>query len=334
MAALLGRDIEIVNIRRGRKNPGLQPQHLTAVRAMAIITGAQLEGDALGSEEMRFYPRQPRGGDYEFDVAQVRASAGSVGLIFQAVAPALFFAGRASRLILKGGTHVAWSPPTTYLESVFLPVLTSMGLRATVKTKQWGWYPKGGGVAEAEVAPARSVKPMQLDDRGEFLTIEGLSVVSNLRPSIAERQRDRFLRRLKEKGLRAEFEILQAPSPGQGTCILAVVRYERAVAGFSALGEAGKPAERVADEAFQDFDRHHNSGRAVDEHLADQLLIYMALAEGVSSFTTSQITQHLLTNCWVIEQFLPVKFKIEGKQGEVGRVEVHGLGYAGSMNPR
>jgi RNA 3'-terminal phosphate cyclase (ATP) len=326
MAALLGRDLEIINIRRGRKNPGLQPQHLTAVRAMAAITNGQLTGDALGSQQLVFHPQQPTGGHYEFDVAQVKASAGSVGLIFQAVAPALFFASQPSRLTLKGGTHVAWSPPTTYLERVFLPTLDRMGLQASMTTHQWGWYPKGGGLAEAALTPAAGVKPIELNDRGALLRIEGLSVVSNLPLKIAERQRDQFLRRLKGMEMSAEFEVTSVPSIGQGTFILAIAHYEGAVAGFSALGERGKPAERVADDAFHEFQRYNASGQAVETHLADQLLIYMVLAKGVSSFTTSQITQHLLTNCWVIEQCLPVTFTIEGELGEPGRVQVEGIG--------
>jgi RNA 3'-terminal phosphate cyclase (ATP) len=327
LAALLGREIEVVNIRQGRKNPGLQPQHLTAVRAIAAITNGQLSGDSLGSQQLVFQPQNPTGGDYEFDVSRVKASAGSVGLIFQAVAPALFFSQQPSRLRLKGGTHVAWSPTATYLERVFLPVMDSMGLRARLKTSPWGWYPSGGGIAEAELSPASAVKPIKLNERGALLRVEGLSVVSNLPLSIAEHQRDQFLRRLRAKGLSAEFEVLPGPSIGQGTFILAVAHYEGAVAGFSALGERGKPAERVADEAFDEFDQHHASGRALDKHLADQLLIYMALAKGVSSFTTCQITQHLLSNCRVIERFVAVKFASEGRVGEPGCVEVEGVGY-------
>jgi RNA 3'-terminal phosphate cyclase (ATP) len=327
MAALLGRDLTVGNIRKGRKNPGLQPQHLTSVQAMTAITHAQVSGDALGSERLDFHPQHPTGGDYEFDVAKVKASAGSVGLLLQAVAPALFFAREPSQLKLKGGTHVAWSPPTTYLEKVFLPTIERMNLRASLSTTPWGWYPKGGGSAVAELNPASAITPLAANDRGDLIRIEGLSVVSNLRLSIAGRQRDQFLRRLDKLGLSASFEVMSAPSIGQGTFIQAIAHYPNAVAGFSALGERGKRAERVADEAFNEFEQHHSSGRALDKHLADQVLIYMALAGGRSSFTTSEITQHLLTNCWVIEQFLPVTFTVEGRLGEPGRVQVEAVGF-------
>ncbi|RMG52733.1 MAG: hypothetical protein D6723_08340 [Acidobacteria bacterium] len=148
-------------------------------------------------------------------------------------------------------------------------------------------------------------------------------MVSNLPRSIAHRQRDRLLQRLAEKGLSVGSEILDAPSPGKGTFVFLLAHYESMRAGFGALGERGKPAERVADEAFAAFWAHHVSGAAVDKHLADQLVVYLALAEGPSRFTTSEVTRHLLTNLWVIEQFLPVTFTVEGELGQPGVVEVH-----------
>jgi RNA 3'-terminal phosphate cyclase (ATP) len=321
LAALLNRPVEIINIRRGRKKPGLQPQHLTAVQAIAAVTNAEVTGAGLGSERLVFEPRTIVGGEYEFDVAAVKASAGSVGLVFQAVAPVLFAAAEPSHLTLKGGTHVPWSPPTTYLQSVFLPTLATLGLQGNIETRRWGGYPIGGGIAEATITPAQTILPLNHTARGELEQLEGWSVVSNLPRSIAERQRDQARRRLAREGLSAPVEILEAPSVGKGTFVFLLARYHDTVAGFSALGERGKPAERVADEAVHEFLAHHVSGMAVDKHLADQVLIYLALAAGRSTFTTSEITQHLLTNIWVIEQFLPVKFEVGGELGQPGVVE-------------
>lgn len=320
LAALLNRPVEMINIRRGRKKPGLQPQHLTAVQALAAITKAHVTGADLGSERLTFKPRELVGGQYEFDVAAVKASAGSVGLIFHAVAPALFCAKEASQLILKGGTHVPWSPPTTYLQSVFLPMVEKLGLCARIETLRWGWYPIGGGIASATIYPCDDVAPVILTERGELKHLECLSVVSNLPRSIAERQQQQVIRRLESKKLSAECEIIEAPSAGKGTCVFLLARYEHAVAGFSSLGARGKPAEQVANEAVDEFLAHHESGMVVDKHLADQLLIYLALARGSSEFTTSEITQHLLTHIWVIEQFLPVSCEVKGACGQSGRV--------------
>ncbi|MCS6805421.1 MAG: RNA 3'-terminal phosphate cyclase [Acidobacteriota bacterium] len=322
LAALLNRPIEIINIRRGRKKPGLQPQHLTAVQALTAITKAHVTGANLGSEHLRFEPRELAGGEYEFDVAAVKASAGSVGLVFHAAAPALFCAKQASRLILKGGTHVPWSPPTTYLQFVFLPMVEKLGLRASIETLRWGWYPTGGGIAAVTIHPCDKIAPVTLTERGQLEQIECLSVVSNLPRAIAERQQQQVIRRLHGQQLSAQCEILEAPSAGKGTCVFLLARYEHALAGFSSLGARGKPAEQVANEAIDEFLAHHESGMIVDKHLADQLLIYLALAHGSSEFTTSEVTQHLLTHVWVIEQFLPVKCEVSGALGQPGRVTV------------
>jgi RNA 3'-terminal phosphate cyclase (ATP) len=254
-----------------------------------------------------------------------------VSLVFQAVLPALLFAAKPTRLVLKGGTHVPWSPPTTYVEQVFLPALAKMNIRASMKTIKWGYYPQGSGIAEAEIEPCQTITPIELTERGGLVRIAGAAVVSNLPESIAERECRRFLQRLSKKELAAEIEINQSPSAGRGTCLMIIAEYETAVAGFSSLGEIGKRAEVVADEAFDEFVAFHRSDAAVDKHLADQLVIYMALAGGRSTLTVSGVTDHLLTNIWVVEQFLPVKFEVVGEKESPGRVSVEGIGFKPGM---
>jgi RNA 3'-terminal phosphate cyclase (ATP) len=327
LAALLAREVEIINIRRGRKVPGLQPQHLTAVRAIRDITGGRTLGDELGSELLIFMPGKCEGGVYEFDVSKIRASAGSVSLIFQAVLPALLFAPCPTHLVLKGGTHVPFSPPTTYVERVFLPLLQRMGGRASLKTIRWGWYPHGGGIVEADIEPVERLSAIDLTRREELVKIEGLAVVSHLPLSIAERLCRRLLQRLARYELVAEIELVHAPAAGRGAGLFVFARYGDVVAGFSALGEVGKRAEAVADEVYRALVAHHRSGKVADRHVADQLLLYMALAEGRSAITVSEITPHLLTNVWVIERFLPVKFEVEGEVGKPGAVSVEGVGF-------
>jgi RNA 3'-terminal phosphate cyclase (ATP) len=327
LAAVLSCEVEIVNIRRGRKVPGLQPQHLTAVRAIREITRGRTLGDELGSELLIFRPGRCEGGIYEFDVSKIRASAGSVSLIFQTILPAVLFAPRPTHVVLKGGTHVPFSPPTTYIEKVFLPVLHRMGVRASLRTVRWGWYPQGGGVVEADVEPVERLSALELTAREELVKIAGLAVVSNLPLSIAERFCRRLLQRLASSQLVAEVELVQAPASGKGAGLFVFAHYGDVVAGFGALGEIGKRAEAVADEVYRALMAHHRSGKVVDKHLADQLLLYMALAEGRSTITVSEITPHLMTNVWVIEQFVPVKFTVDGEVGKPGAVSVEGIGF-------
>lgn len=328
LAAILGKQIHITNIRAGRKNPGLQPQHLTGVRAVAEICQGKLEGDELLSKEIKFVPGDIKSGNYEFDVMKVKSSAGSTGMIFQQVAPVLSFAKEKSNLTLKGGTHVTWAPPIDYLAKVFLPTVFDMGFHAKIETINWGWYPMGQGEVKAQVHPIKdSLSPIQLDERGNLKRIWGVSAVCHLPMSIAERQKDQGYGRLKDKKFRSEIELLSVPGLGQGTFFFIVAEFENAIAGFSSLGKRGKPAEEVADDAVNEFLKYYKIKMAIEKHLGNQLILYMALAKGKSSFTVSEISNHILTNIWVVEQFLPVKFEVKGSLGEAGEVAVEGVGF-------
>lgn len=324
LSAILGKPVEVYNIRAGRKNPGLQAQHLTAVKALAQISGAKVEGAEPGSQSLRFVPGLLRGADYLFEVG----TAGAVSLIFQALVLPLAFADAPSRATLRGGTHVPWSPPFHYLDEVFLPLAAGMGLKAALKLIRWGFYPKGGGEIQVEVHPSPKLRPINLEKRGALLEIRGFSAVANLPWSVAERQRSQVLSRLSAEGLKGQVEMITALSPGQGSCVFLLAEFENARSGFSGLGERGKPAEKVADEAALALLAFLKSGAAVDPFLADQLLLPMVLAEGRSILTTSRLSQHLLTNVWLIRQFLPVPIDIEGEEGGPGRVVVEGGGVA------
>ena len=326
LSAILRQPLQVDRIRSGRKKPGLMPQHLTGVQAIARISGGVVEGAELHSEKIVFHPGEIQAGEYEFDVARVKASAGSTGMIFQTIAPPLSFAEGKSSLVLKGGTHAHWAPPIDYLSAVFLPAVREMGFEARIATERWGWYPQGGGIVRAKIVPTTSSEGITLEDRGTLKGITGLSVVSNLPRSIAERQRNQALKRLREKGFEADISLIEAPSMGTGTFFFLLLEFERLVAGFSGLGARGKRAEKVADEAVNALFAYLETGDAVDPYLADQLILYMALAQGPSSFTTSEISRHLLTNVWVVEQFLPVKFQVQGRLGTPGRVRVEGIG--------
>lgn len=322
LATILGRPLEVSRIRARRKNPGLQAQHLTAVTALAEVAEAEVKGAELGSTALTFRPRRVKGGDYVLDVG----TAGATTLVFQALVwPMSLGAGR-GQLVIRGGTHVPWSPPFHYLRDVFLPAAGALGLQAGVELLRWGLYPRGGGGIRAEVHPPTQFKPIDLLSRPSPSTVRGISAVANLPKTIGERQRDRAARRLKAEGLAADIEFVEASGMGQGTILFLVLPEGPAPAGFSALGERGKPAEQVADDAVDQLLAFIRSGAAVEAHLADQLLIPMALASGRSAMTVERITDHLVTNAWVIERFLPGAVAIEGKAGEPGRVTVEGAG--------
>jgi RNA 3'-terminal phosphate cyclase (ATP) len=330
LASITGVPVRIERIRAGRPRPGLRPQHLTAVRAAAAICEARLEGDDIGSQTLAFVPgSSTRPGNYLFDVAEAAqgGSAGSVGLVLQTVLLPLALAGEPSTLAIRGGTHVPWAPSASYLEHVYAPSLAQMGARAQIELKRWGFYPAGGGEVRVHIPRCeRPLRPLVLAERGELEHAYGTAVAMNLPSHIAQRMSVRAHRVMAEAGVQAHVKPLRVRGHGPGAGIFLFARYTHATAGFTAYGRKGLPSERVADAACRDFTTHHHSGAPVDLHLADQLVLPMALAEGRSALMTSCVTQHLLTNAWVLRQFMNVEIDVQQEAGRKGRLIVEGKG--------
>lgn len=321
LAALTGCAVQIENIRANREKPGLRPQHLTAVMAVAQICGAEVDGASVGSDELVFKPHAIRPGSYEFDVSKIQASAGSVNLVLQTILWPLIFAEKKSHIVFKGGTHVPFAPTFNYIADIFLPTVAEMGLICDYRLVKAGYYPIGGGETRLEIRPVDELKPIDLSKLTEPISLELISAVSNLPDSIAERQMNEATERLQERDLTSAVDIKQYPSPGKGTFVFISSNAGPVHAGFQSLGELKKRAEKVADEACDDLFAYLDSEMALDKHLADQLIIPMALAKGNSKFTTSEITLHLLTNISVVEKFLDVRFHISNALGEPGLIE-------------
>jgi RNA 3'-terminal phosphate cyclase (ATP) len=291
-----------------------------SVRAAAQISGALVEGDRVGSGELVFMPRhRPSGGTYTFDVGSTEAggSAGAVSLVFQTVFLPLSLANTPSDLTLIGGTHVAWSPPFHYLAHVFLPAVADLGLRADLRLEQWGWYPRGGGTVRARISPRQPSSSARFGwskgelGRGSPVRVWGISAASSLPKHVIERQKAQAEEALRKAGLRAEIEEIAATAAGIGTVVFLVAEYKNGIAGFTSYGALRKPAEKVADEAARDLVKFHASKACVDSHLADQLLLPIVMCNAEASFTTPEITEHLRTNAWVIEQFLGPRVDIQ-----------------------
>ena len=320
LSAILNRPIRISGIRAGRKKPGLAPQHLTCVNAVAAIANAEVIGGQLGSQTLTFRPQEISGGDYTFDVAESRPSAGALSLVFQSIALPLSFAKVASSVTLRGGTHVPWSPSVHYLREIFIPMAAKFGFQGSIRLSRWGWYPKGGGEAFAQVQPSVDWRGVDFQHRGRLQAIHATSAGSNLPEHIINRQQNQIKKRLGRFDSLVNIERVKGTSIGQGTLVFLKAEFENVRAGFSALGARGKRAERVADEACQELVDFVKSDAAIEPYLADQLVLPMALAKGESRFTTSQITRHLTTNIWLVQQFLPVRFEVNGAEKEPGEI--------------
>jgi RNA 3'-terminal phosphate cyclase (ATP) len=322
LSAARGVPVEVHSIRARRSKPGLQPQHLTALRALAEICGADVEGAAPGSQRLCFAPGAIRPGEYRFDVG----TAGSTALVLQAILLPLAFARGPSRVILTGGTHVPWSPPIHYVRDVWLPALAEMGLSARVALLRWGFYPKGGGRVSVEIEGGADLVPARLISPGGMAGIRGLSAVASLPRQVAERQRDQALRRLEAEGHQANITVEEAEASGPGSFLMLVADTGGLSAGFAALGERGKPAERVADEAVENLVGFLKAEAGCDPHLADQLVLPMALARGTSRLTTSRVTQHLLTVVRLVQEVLGCPVQVGGEEGRPGHLTIEGVG--------
>ncbi|MFN2220378.1 MAG: RNA 3'-terminal phosphate cyclase [Anaerolineae bacterium] len=335
LSAITGQPVRIEGIRAGRRKPGLMPQHLTAVQAAKRICNAGVEGAKRNSQTLEFHPGSaPQAGTYTFDVAQAAkgGSAGSVSLILQTVLVPLALAEGTSQVTLVGGTHVAWSPPYDYLKRVYLPALARMGITAKMTIKNWGWYPIGGGRIQATIQGRGSGTPIQIPDaaianqvlreRGALLRVRGLSASSNLPKHIRNRQERAALQALRSNGVNVRVDVVDAPSKGQGTIVFLWAEFENTAAGFKALGELGKPAERVAEEAAEQLLKYLRGDAALDRYLADQLVLPLTLAAGPSEFTTEAVTAHLLTNAWAVNQFFPGRVHVTGREGEPGSCSI------------
>lgn len=325
LSAILKRPVQIKGIRAGRDPSGLRPQHLKTIEALAQVTGAEAEGVRIGSERILFSPGKTVAGEYSFDVA----TAASVTLLLQGLLPPLCFGQGLSRLRLTGGTHVPWSPPYHYFSRILVPTLRRMGIVLRTKLERWGWYPMGGGIVDVEIEPTSGLRPISLTERGKVKGVFGLSASSNLPSHVVSRQKDRAAERLeKELGLYVEIETNdRAPALGAGSFLFLGVETEGGLAGFSSLAEKGKPAERVADEGVDSLKTYLFSEGALDPNLSDQIVLFMALAQGTSSFTVTRMTEHLLTNLWVVSQFLDVRITKSRGEGESGRVDLVAQGF-------
>lgn len=318
LSMMTAQPVHLVNIRARRPKPGLQPQHLAAMRAAATISGAEVEDGALGSSELTFIPGAIRPGNYRFDIG----TAGSTSLLLQTIYLPLAFADNSSEVMFIGGTHVSWSPSFHYLDLQWLPYLRRMGLEAELELLLAGFYPQGNGQVLARITPARSLTPLNLPERGALRRTRGIAGVANLDASIAERQRSRATERLKSKHKDIEIALLDLPARAKGTFLLLHAEFKQASACYVGLGALGKRAEQVADEACLWLEKFLAGTGAIDEYLADQLLLPLAFASGASKFRTAQVTPHLLTNAEVIRAFGAAEIEIDREQRKEANVRV------------
>ncbi len=314
LSCITGKSLHIENIRAARRNPGLAKQHLSCVQAAYQICNGKCQGASQHSRVLDFHPGTVQSGDFHFDIG----SAGSASLVIQTLLPALFLANKPSTVTVTGGTHNPLAPPFDFLCETFLPAIATAGFHGNCKLIKHGFFPAGGGKITFDIQPWRK-KPHQiieLCEPSKQFQIHARIYTAKLPAHIAERQEKLLL----QSGLNIQNveHIEVTDSEGPGNCAMIRLCNSDHTTVFTAFGMRGKPSHNVISEVVNLAKDFLVSGAAVDRFLADQLLIYMAISKA-GSYTTNELSAHLITNIEIIKKFLDVDFCVD-EQKEVYRV--------------
>jgi len=323
LASLLGEEIKIENIRAGRDKPGLRAQHLKVVQACQEMCHGVVKNASVGSKEITYTPRvRFNGGEYSWDIG----TAGSTTMMAQTLLPLACFARKPSKFRLEGGLFQDFAPSAYHMKFVLLPLLKRMGVHVELDIIRPGYVPRGGGVIEVRVEPAGKLKPLNLTEQGKIYNIKGIALSSHLREKrVSQRMAAECQRALSSYGYKAEIEEIEDESSYQEGAALAIYAEtgQGNRMGSDRAGRPGRSSESIGRYVAERFREDIKTGAAVDRYIADQLIIYAGLADGVTRYSVPHITEHVETNLWLIEEFLGAKTKIEGNL-----IEIAGLGFS------
>lgn len=310
LSALTRQPLRIFNIRANRPKKGLAAQHLTAVKAVAKLCDASLQGLEIGSTEIIFSPNDLMAGSYDVNIK----TAGSTSLVLQAFMIPAAFASSSVNISVRGGTDVRWSPSINYLQKVTAPILKKMGYSIDIDLISRGHYPRGGGLVKASIQPVTVLKPLNLLDM-EVSSVKGISHAVNLPLHVAERQASSAEKLLNKKGWDVDIEIEHSTnSLSQGSGIVLWTDGGTPLGG-SSIGERGKSAEKVGQQAANELIYFLDKNAPIDKYMGDQIIPYLAIA-GNSQIMVAEYTLHTKTNISIVEKLTGKKFKVEGKIGE------------------
>lgn len=321
LSAIIGKPIKVINIRGAKKGGiGLKTQHLEGVLAIAQLCNAEVKGVKLGSTEIEFIPKKLENKELDIKIS----TAGSIGLFFQSLQIPTAFTDDVVKIYVKGGsTASSWSPPIHYVQNVFLPIVSKMGYKAEIEIIKEGFYPRGGAEVKITVYPIRKLTSLRLVSCGKVLRIKGISIVGSLPKHIADRQANSAKKILIDYGfenVKIDSKTVRTPSPGTSVTLWA--ECENTIVGADTIGKKGKPAEKVGEEVAKALIKSIESKTGLDKYMGDQIIPFIALAEGRSKITVEKVSQHCKTNISVCEQILGVKFEIKDR-----KISVDGIGF-------
>jgi len=323
LAVLLGEELHLFNIRARRDKPGLRPQHLKAIEALKQMCQGKLEGGKVGSSEIKFRPGGAvKGGHYEWDIG----TAGSTTLLVMTLLPAACFARKAMSFKIAGGLFQDFAPSAYHMQHVLSPALHKMGVIAPLNIIRPGYVPRGGGIIEVKVEPvAGKIKPISLPAQGQVTSIKGIALSSHLKErQVSERMAETCNKVLLSKGYHARLEIVHDDTALQRGAALAIYATTSTgcIIGADRAGEPRRTSEEIGKSTARSLLADLATRATVDRYLADQLIFYAALADGVSEYRIPQMTEHVESNLWLAESILGAKIEVRDNL-----VKIQGIGY-------
>lgn len=324
LCALCQEKLHLFNIRARRDKPGLRPQHLATVLALEKICGGRVEGARLGAQEIVFTPgKKIRGGDYEFDIK----TSGSATMLVLSLLPLLIFAPEGSNLLVRGGTFQDYAPSAFHMEKVLFPHLREMGLSLRMKMLRPGYVPRGEGLLQVEIDPLskEGFRGLEREEQGSLKDIKGIALSSHLKErQVSRRLAETCTRVLGKKGYPVQIEERldeSALQPGAALALWAETQ-KGCILGADMAGKPRRPSEYISRYVARTLLEDLHSGATVDRFLADQLVIFAALARGETRYLVPGLTEHLSTNLWLVSQILGAFAEVDGDNF---RVKIKGI---------
>ena len=315
--------VSITNIRENRSNPGIKPQHYTALSLLKQLSNATTEGLEIGSSHLSFKPGTFVSGRYQFDVG----TAGSLPLICQTVLPLALHIAEPLEVSLRGGTDVKWSPSWDYFTQVFLPLVQQCGLQVDTTLVRRGYYPKGGGDILLRIDPCHKLQGILYDKPAEYHIVNGKVHLGMLPDHVGKRMAHQAIKGLLKEDLQADISIDSQDTLSPGTGLTLWSRSDNGIVGCCVFGEMGVSAETVAQQAVSELINDISVGSSLDEHLFDQILMYLVLAKGQSVVLVRSLSSHARTTMCLLEKFYPEKtlFSME-QQNDLVHLKIQGIG--------
>lgn len=314
LTTLVGEPLHMANIRARRPKPGLRPQHVQALRACCALSNGQLEGDEVDSDTITYHPgRSLRGGAFNWDIG----TAGSTTMLAMTVIPLALYAGGSCRFSMQGGLFQDFAPSAHYLLKVLLPMIRTMGAEIELEIARPGYVPRGGGRLSVQVkALKQPLKPIERLKPGTVKEIRAIAVASHLSSEkVGQRMASRCAALLEQRGYPARIQTIEDTTALQkGASLLLWVETDtHCLLGADRAGRKGRSSESIADFVVSTLWEDLETGATTDRYLADQLILFAALADGRTQYLIPRLTGHVESNLWLVETILGAATALKGR---------------------